>query len=133
MDRQPRDRARSERTAPSFVFGYEEALGYTVGTLVRDKDGVGAALVIAELAAWWTRARGTTVAGYLEEIQREFGRLRLEAAELHAPGRERRRDHPRVMEAFRRSRRRASGSRAVEWVKDYKARTPRPARGAPSL
>ena len=33
-----------------FVFGYEEALGYTVSPVVRDKDGISAALVLLSLA-----------------------------------------------------------------------------------
>jgi phosphomannomutase len=56
----------------SYVFGYEEALGYSVGRLARDKDGIGAALVFAEIAAW-CRDRGRTVFDYLEEIQRRHG------------------------------------------------------------
>jgi phosphomannomutase len=34
-----------------FIYGYEEALGYSVGTTVRDKDGIGAALAVLSLAA----------------------------------------------------------------------------------
>ncbi len=56
----------------NFVMGYEEALGYTVGTVARDKDGIGTALVVADMAAW-CKARGTTLLGYLEEVQREHG------------------------------------------------------------
>ena len=35
----------------NFIFGYEEAIGYTVGDLVRDKDGVSAALQFAQMCA----------------------------------------------------------------------------------
>jgi len=34
-----------------FIYGYEEALGYCVGTTVRDKDGISAALAVLRLAA----------------------------------------------------------------------------------
>ncbi len=61
----------AERGA-KLAFGFEEALGYTVGTLVRDKDGISAALVFAELVAQ-LRAEGKTVQDRLEELFRRFG------------------------------------------------------------
>ena len=55
-----------------FVFGYEEALGYTVGELVRDKDGVSAAMIFAELASVLA-ARGVPVLAHLESLYRRYG------------------------------------------------------------
>jgi phosphomannomutase len=44
-------RAGDSRPGSEFVLGYEEALGYSVGQVVRDKDGIGAALALLGLAA----------------------------------------------------------------------------------
>jgi phosphomannomutase len=49
-------------------YGYEEALGYCVAPgLVRDKDGVSAALLLAELAAG-LKARGRTLSDQLDDL-----------------------------------------------------------------
>jgi phosphomannomutase len=61
-----------EREGYEFLFGFEEALGYCVGSAVRDKDGISAAVLAAELAAV-LRARGTTLEGQLDTIRRRWG------------------------------------------------------------
>jgi phosphomannomutase len=61
-----------EKEGISFVFGFEEALGYTVGDVVRDKDGISAALLVAEMAAV-ARERGRTLADELEVVARRWG------------------------------------------------------------
>jgi len=58
---------QAEREGIAFVLGYEEALGYSVGPLVRDKDGIGAALRLAEMTRHLT-ARGETLLGRLDYL-----------------------------------------------------------------
>lgn len=55
-----------------FAYGYEEALGYAVGPLVRDKDGISAMVAFAELAAG-CRRDGRTVLDELESLYRHYG------------------------------------------------------------
>ena len=53
---------------PDLVYGYEEALGYCVAPeLVRDKDGISAAVLIAELAAA-AKAEGKSIFNTLDEL-----------------------------------------------------------------
>ena len=53
---------------PGLRYGYEEALGYCVDPdEVRDKDGVSAALVVAEIAAS-LKASGGSITGRLDEL-----------------------------------------------------------------
>ena len=55
-----------------FLFGYEEALGYAVTDLVRDKDGMSAALALAGAAAE-AKSQGRTLADLLDDLARRFG------------------------------------------------------------
>ncbi|MFR9806294.1 phospho-sugar mutase [Pseudonocardia sp. RS010] len=61
------------RAAPDLVYGYEEALGYCVDPeTVRDKDGIAAAVVAADLAAG-LEAAGRTLLDRLDELSRAHG------------------------------------------------------------
>ncbi|MEO8284620.1 MAG: phospho-sugar mutase, partial [Pseudarthrobacter sp.] len=58
---------------PGLLYGYEEALGYCVAPdLVRDKDGISAAVLIAEMAAA-AKAAGKTVFDTLDELYLQHG------------------------------------------------------------
>jgi phosphomannomutase len=62
-----------ERSAGAhFIFGFEEALGYAIGDCVRDKDGISAAVLFAELTAV-LRAKHETVLGHLEKLYAHYG------------------------------------------------------------
>jgi phosphomannomutase len=61
------------RAGTDLAYGYEEALGYCAAPdLVRDKDGISAALLVCELAAG-LRAELRTLADRLDELAAEFG------------------------------------------------------------
>ncbi|WP_350433205.1 phospho-sugar mutase [Shewanella sp. H8] len=55
-----------------FLFAYEEALGYTIGNLVWDKDGLSALVAFAQLTAELT-SQGQTIWDRLEQIYRQHG------------------------------------------------------------
>lgn len=58
--------------ADDFIFGFEESYGYLTGTYVRDKDGVDACLMIAEMYAYY-KTRGISLPDKLDELYRAYG------------------------------------------------------------
>jgi phosphomannomutase len=74
-------------TGARFVFGYEEALGFCVDGIVRDKDGISAALVLAELASL-LKAEGRTLLDELERIRRAYGFFKSRQKSVTLPGQE---------------------------------------------
>lgn len=67
-------RIATERAARGqrFVFGYEQALGYLVADRPLDKDGITAAIMMAEIAAV-AAADGGTIQDRLDAIAAEYG------------------------------------------------------------
>ncbi len=65
-----------------FVFGYEQALGYLVCGQPLDKDGITAAVLMAEVAAL-AAAEGATLQGRLDAIAAEYGRHIMSDRAVH--------------------------------------------------
>jgi phosphoglucomutase len=57
-----------------FIFGYEESCSYTVENAIRDKDGISAAALCAELVLYW-KSRGIRPLQRLAELYRCYGYL----------------------------------------------------------
>lgn len=75
-------------TSARVELAYEQALGFSVADVVRDKDGLGAALAIAE-AVRVQRDRGFTLIDRWLELEAELGAHRTESVTLAwAPGEE---------------------------------------------
>ncbi len=80
-------RAGEQQPGSRFVFGYEEALGYAVGDVVRDKDGISAALALLSLASR-ARAAGQSLLDRWDALELAHGvhlRAQLTVA-TRAPG-----------------------------------------------
>jgi phosphomannomutase len=100
---------------PGLAYGYEEALGYCVDPAsVLDKDGISAALLVAEMAAQ-AKAQGRSLADELDDLARRYGvhatdMLSVRVADLSRI--------PEVMQRLRSQPPRSLGGRAVTDLED---------------
>jgi phosphomannomutase len=110
---------RKAQSGDRFVFGFEEALGYTVGELVRDKDGISAAVVFAELAAV-LRAKGTSVLAHLEGLYRRFGLFTSAQVNVTRKGADGLAELRAIMQRLRDAPPWTIGNEPVVAIRDYK-------------
>ena len=83
-----------------FLFGFEEAIGYSVGEVVRDKDGVSAALIVCDLLAR-AKTAGRTALDLLADIYRDYGVHRSAQHSVRLPGLEGAAQIVEIMRALR--------------------------------
>jgi phosphomannomutase len=93
-------RAVAEAPDRELLLGYEEALGFAVSDVVRDKDGISAALVVAQLAAQERRA-GRTLADRLDAISSRVGLHLTDQVTVELEGADGPRRAARIMAALR--------------------------------
>jgi phosphomannomutase len=105
-------RAGDGKAGATFLFGYEEALGYEVGQAVRDKDGMGAALAVLGMAAA-AKAKARSLNDALDDLERAHGVHLTEQLSLRIP------DPPGVMRRLRAAPPAALGGWPVEKSTDY--------------
>ena len=84
----------------SFVFGYEESIGFNRGEFVRDKDAVSSTMLIAEMAAFYKK-QGKSLLDVLEEIYEEFGYYNERLISIVLEGLDGQQKIGRIMEEFR--------------------------------
>jgi phosphoglucomutase len=67
------------------IFSFEESYGYMLGDFVRDKDGVTASMLIAEMAAWYF-AQGMTLHDAMQKLYEKYGQYGEETLNIMLPG-----------------------------------------------
>ena len=71
----------------SYLIGFEESYGYLVGDYARDKDGVVATMLIAEMAAFY-RTKGMTLYEALQNIYKKYGYYLETLSSFTMPGKD---------------------------------------------
>ncbi len=109
---------RAQSMGYEYFFGYEESIGCAPGEAVRDKDGVCAGMLMAELAAW-CKKQGSSVGEYLESLYQKYGYYAEEQVSLVREGREGAAQIAHIMDVFRGEKPQQFGRFTVEKMIDY--------------
>jgi len=84
----------------NYIFGYEESIGYTTGTSVRDKDAVSSSMLLCEAAAYY-KAQGKTLLDIRDEIFQKYGTYQEKQISLVLEGVEGQARIGRMMDSYR--------------------------------
>ncbi len=78
----------AEKGNHTYEIGFEESYGYLVGTHARDKDGVVASMLIAEMAAYYYSTKKMSLYEALQEIYKKHGVYAEKTISIVMPGKD---------------------------------------------
>ncbi len=102
----------------TYFFGYEESIGCAPGEEVRDKDGISAAMLVMEMAAWY-RKKGLSLWEALAALYEKYGYFAEDQVSLVLKGKEGQETIGRIMENFRDGKPASFGDFTVKETVDY--------------
>ena len=101
------------------IMSYEESYGYMLGSYVRDKDAVTAAVALTEMAAWYA-GQGMTLYDALMKLYEKYGNYGERTMNLVMPGLDGLKKMADLMANLRAQPPKEVGGEAVKTWKDYK-------------
>ncbi len=108
-----------ETGSNTFEFGFEESYGCLSGTYARDKDAVVAAMLVAEMAAYY-KNKGMTLYEGLTVLYEKYGFYREGIKSITLKGIEGLEKIQYIMTALRNNPPSEFNGMKVEWLRDYK-------------
>lgn len=107
-----------EKEGYTYFFGYEESIGCAPGAAVRDKDGITAGMLVAEMTAWYGK-QGRTLAQVLDDLYRKYGYFAEKQISIVRTGQSGAREIADIMDAFRAGKPQEFGPFRVAETIDY--------------
>ena len=111
-----------EGNTDGFLLGFEESYGYLFGSYARDKDAVGASMIILEMTAFYKK-RGMTLSDALTELYKTYGEYLEKTIDIYMDGLGGIEKRRRVMSSLRENPPIKIGGLRVKSIGDYSKAT----------
>lgn len=102
----------------TYLFGYEESVGYAADENIRDKDGISAGMLVAEAAAYYKK-QGKTLWDVLNDIYAKYGYFSEDGTNIILEGIEGKSRIDRMMTYIRNNMPKSLGDINIKEVIDY--------------
>ena len=102
-----------------FLLGFEESYGYLLGSYARDKDAVGASMMILEMTAYYKKLN-MTLSDALEKLYENYGLYRERTVDIYMEGLDGIEKRRKVMQSLRDNPPKTLGGVAVAKSGDFK-------------
>ena len=106
--------------ADAFLLGFEESYGYLLGSYARDKDAVGASMMILEMTAYYKK-KNMTLIDALDKLYETYGFYSERTIDIYMEGLDGIEKRKKVMQSLRDSIPEQFGGVKVAEARDYKS------------